>query len=319
MAMKLLIKARVAAICQETPRIRRYRLEPVSRAVFPQAAAGDHTILVLPNGMRRAYSLCGDPADASVWEIAVLREESGLGGSRCLHDEVGAGDALFVSWPQPGLAIAPDASRHILIAGGIGVTPFMAMLPELERRGADYMLHMCARSRAELPFAEELENLERKGRARLSLADDAKGRLDLAAVVATAGEDADIYCCGPTRMIDGFVAATAMHDPSRIHIERFTGLSAAEASQGEPFTIRLGRDGPRLQVPANRSMLAVLREAGVMIDALCEGGACGTCKVRFLEGEPIHRDFCLKPTERADIVMACVSRANGELVIAAMP
>jgi ferredoxin-NADP reductase len=136
MAMKLLMKARIAAVVDETSRIRRFQLVPVTRERFPDVEAGDHVIVLLPNGMRRAYSLCGDPGRSDLWQIAVLKEEAGLGGSRYLHDDVATDDTLFVSWPQPGLTLADAPVEQIFFAGGIGVTPFMSMIPELERRGA---------------------------------------------------------------------------------------------------------------------------------------------------------------------------------------
>jgi ferredoxin-NADP reductase len=315
MAMKLLMKARIAAVVDETSRIRRFQLVPATRQWFPDARAGDHVIVLLPNGMRRAYSLCSDPGRSDLWEIAVLQEEAGLGGSRFLHDHVGVGDTLFVSWPQPGLTLADVPAEHVFFAGGIGITPFLSMIPELERRGARFMLHMCARSPDDLPFRAALEGLERTSKARLWFSDRPGGRIDIAKVANAPASNAHLYCCGPARMIDAFVEATTDRDPEHVHVEHFAGMTAAEASQGAPFTIRLGQDGPCLDVPATRSILAVLRDAGVEVDALCEGGACGSCKVRYLAGEPVHRDFCLKTADRAHTVMACVSRAKGELVL----
>jgi ferredoxin-NADP reductase len=315
MAMKLLMKARIAAMVDETSRIRRFQLVPVTRERFPDVRAGDHIIVLLPNGMRRAYSLCGDPGRSDLWEIAVLREEAGLGGSRCFHDDVTTGDTLFVSWPQPGLTLVETPAEHVFCAGGIGVTPFMSMIPELERRGSRFILHMCARSSEDLPFRTALEGLARAGKARLWFSGTPGGRVNMAEAVKAAASNAHLYCCGPARMIDAFVEATIDRDPAHVHVEHFAGMTAVEASQGDPFTIRLGQDGPRLDVPATRSMLAVLRDAGVEVDALCEGGACGSCRVSYLSGEPVHRDFCLRTADRAHTVMACVSRAKGELVL----
>jgi ferredoxin-NADP reductase len=315
MAMKLLMKARIAAVVDETSRIRRFQLVPVTRERFPDVEAGDHVIVLLPNGMRRAYSLCGDPGRSDLWQIAVLKEEAGLGGSRYLHDDVATDDTLFVSWPQPGLTLADAPVEQIFFAGGIGVTPFMSMIPELERRSARFMLHMCARSPDDLPFRAALEGLEKAGKARLWFSGTTGGRVNMPEAVRAAASNAHLYCCGPARMIEAFLEATAARDPANVHVERFAGMTTAEASQGDPFTIRLGQDGPRLDVPATRSMMAVLRDAGVEVDALCEGGACGSCKVGYLAGEPVHRDFCLRTADRAHIVMACVSRAKGELVL----
>lgn len=315
MGQKLLIKARVALVIDETPLIKRFVLTPVVRSTFPAAAPGDHVIVLLPNGLRRSYSLCSDTADSSRWEIAVLREDAGLGGSKLLHDSVHAGDTLFVSYPQSGFGLAETAARHVFVAGGIGLTPFLSMLPELARRRQPFDLHVCAKTPDRLGFADRLSALAPNGRLYRWLGPDAGGRLDIAGALADVTLDTHVYCCGPAHMIEAFLVACRHWPEAQVHVEHFAGLALEDARQGDAFEVRLASDGRRLKVPADRSLLQVLRAADIAVDASCEGGACGSCRVNYLDGEPIHRDFCLRPEERRQTIAACVSRARTLLTL----
>lgn len=313
MGQKLLIKTRIDRIVEETAHIKRFVLKPVLRDMFPDAKPGDHVIVLLPNGMRRNYSLCSDPANGSRWEIAVLREEKGLGGSKLLHDAVREGDTLFVTHPQSAFALADGPARHIFVAGGIGLTPFLSMISELGRRREPFELHVCAKTPERLGFADRLAALPANGRLHRWMGPTSGGRLDLAAMLAAVAPDMHAYCCGPARMIDAFLAATTHWPAERVHVEHFSGLTLEAARQGDPFEVELASDGRRLTVPADRSLLQILRDAGIFVDASCEGGACGTCRVGYLAGEPIHRDFCLRPEERRHTIATCVSRAKTPL------
>lgn len=312
--MKLLMPVEVAAIRAATPRIRHLTLRPLKRAAFPRFKGGAHTILLLPDGKRRLYSLASDPAREEVWEIAVLREAESLGGSIWLHEAVEVGTRFHASWPQQGFALAPDASRHVLIAGGVGITPFRAMLPELERAGADFVLHYAARTRAEAAFLDELEG-QLGPRLVVWLSGEGR-RLDLAGLLRAPRAGTHVYCCGPARMLEVLAAASADWPAEAIHTEHFTGIDRATARQGDPFEVEIASSGRVLQVPAERSLLEVLREAGFVIDSSCEYGACGTCIVDVAAGEPIHRDVCLSAKGRVGRIATCVSRGKGRLRLA---
>lgn len=311
MGQKVLIKVEVEAIEAHSPAIRLFRLRPLRRAAMPAFEPGDHTFVLLPNGLRRPYSLCSDPADSSRWEIAVLREDAGLGGSRFLHDEVREGDPLFVTFPQAGIRLAPEAERHVMVAGGIGITPFLPMIAALRRGAVPWELHYCARSATAAAFSARLAEVGASGSVIRWFGPNEGGRLDLVTRFGAPIPGAHIYCCGPTGMIEAFEAATARWAPDRVHVERFVGLPAEEARHGAAFEVELASTGRRLPVPEDRSLLQVLREAGLIVDASCEGGACGSCRVPYSAGTPVHRDFCLRPEERASTMMACVSRAEG--------
>jgi ferredoxin-NADP reductase len=308
-APRLLIKARMVEARREAENIRSLRFAPVHRSRFPSYRGGAHTILQLRDGTRRSYSLCGDPHDTATYQIAVLREVDGRGASRRLHDEVQVGDLLYLSHPQDAFGLDPDARRHVLVAGGIGITPLLSMLHDLPAQ-ASAELHYCVRSRGRAAFLERLAALPVE--LRLYVADEGR-RLDVAALVTATTPGTPIYCCGPDRLIDDLRTNTADRPPGTVHIEAFSGLSGPEAHQGEPFEVDLTLTQRRVSVPAHQTLLEALREVGVPVDASCEGGICRTCVVDVVDGEPIHRDRCLSDEERRAALTACVSRGRGLL------
>jgi ferredoxin-NADP reductase len=308
-APRLLIKARVVEAKREADDVRSMRFSPVHRSRFPSYPGGAHTILQLGDGTRRSYSLCGDPHDTSTYQIAVLREADGRGASRRLHDEVQVGDLLFLSYPQDTFGLDPDVRRHVLVAGGIGITPLLSMLHDLPAQSTAE-LHYCVRSRSRAAFLERLAALPVD--VHLYVADEGR-RLDVAALVGVTTPGTSLYCCGPERLISALRASTTDWPPGAVHIETFTGLSSERSRQGEPFEVDLTLTQRRLDVPAHQTLLDVLREVGVPVDASCEGGICRTCVVDVVEGEAIHRDMCLSEQERQSALTVCVSRGRGLL------
>lgn len=316
MAMHLLMKASIRSVIEVAEDTRSYELVPAKRESFPAFEGGAHVTVQLPNGLKRQYSLCSDPCDTSHYRIAVLRERRGTGGSLYLHDAVHAGDFLHVSYPDNRFPIASGASHHVFIAGGIGITPFIPMVVSLSRERASFELHYCARTRARAAFVDDLERLCPPGALQLHFdgGDPTRG-LDVAALLATSRSGVHCYCCGPASLMQAVRAATSHWEDGHAHFEAFAGLSAAERVVGDPFQLRIASTGRVIEVPANQSALSALREAGFKVDSSCEAGACGTCRIRYVAGEPIHRDFALRPEERADQFVCCVSRAAGELKI----
>lgn len=232
MDMKLLIKVRVEAIVAETERIKRFILRPAERPEFPDFAPGDHIFVVLPNGLRRPYSLCSDPFDTSLWEFAVLRKEAGLGGSVCLHDQILVGDTLLVTYPQRGLGLSRNTDKHIFVAGGIGITPFIPMVHALGREGRAFELNYCARAPDAATFDRVLSTLSAHGVLHRWYGPGHGGHLDLVARFAVPEPNTHLYCCGPAGMIDAFLAATRAWPPEAVHVERFIGPGAEEARHG---------------------------------------------------------------------------------------
>jgi vanillate O-demethylase ferredoxin subunit len=316
--MKLLMKMRVRDVREETTRIRSFTLVHHMRPKLPPFAAGAHVAVALPNGLLRHYSLCSDPADLSSYRLAVRCEDDGAGGSRAMH-EIRPGDVLYVRYPVNHFGLADGAAFHLLIAGGIGITPMLAMVHSLKARGEPFRLHYLARSRHDMAFVDELQAMCPGDALRLHLSDEAgpTGRLDLATVIADLCEDTHVYCCGPKRLIDGLanVCRDAGRREETMHVERFQGLSEEIGRRGEAFAVRFARSGRTLEVPQHKSLLDVLRDAGVSVESSCEGGVCRSCRTEYVAGEPIHRDLVLGNDERARYLLPCVSRAKGTLIL----
>lgn len=317
MAMKLLIKTQVASVCEEAEGVRSYALVPAKRPRFPAFEPGAHVTVQLPNGLKRAYSLCSDPVDDARWRIAVLREAAGLGGSACMHDSVREGMPLFVTYPDNDFPLNAEAARHVFIAGGIGITPILPMAMQARRTGGPFELHYCARSAARAAFVGETRSLCLPGtfHAHYDGGDPSKG-LDIAGLLNKVETGTHVYACGPAGLLDAVRRAAAHWPPAQVHYEAFSALPAEQASRGEPFRIRIASSGKVIDVPDSKSALAVLREAGFKLDSACERGVCGTCKVRYTKGDPLHRDAALLPTDRADQFITCVSRSRGEITLA---
>ncbi|MFE6865557.1 PDR/VanB family oxidoreductase [Kitasatospora sp. NPDC057692] len=278
-----------------------------SGGLLPGWQPGAHLRLTLPSGRERHYSLCGDPADRSGYRIAVRRLSDGGGGSVEVHDTLHPGTRLTARRPRNGFAFCAEPAV-LLLAGGIGVTPLLPMAREAQRLGLDWQLVHTGRSADTLPFAAELSALDPR-RVRSRTDDEHGGPPTGAELLAHAPRGAAVYCCGPAPMLAAVQRALDASPASALHFERF---GAAPVTDGEPFTVRLGADGPDLAVPADRSALDVLREARPDLAYSCKQGFCGTCEVRLLAGAPDHRDRRLTPDQRAaGALLPCVSRAAG--------
>ncbi|MFI6443885.1 PDR/VanB family oxidoreductase [Kitasatospora sp. NPDC050543] len=278
---------------------------------LPAWQPGAHIRLVLPSGRERHYSLCGDPADRAGYRIAVRRLPNGGGGSVEVHDELHVGARLTVRRPRNGFAFCGERAV-LLLAGGIGITPLLPMAREARRLGLDWRLVHTGRSADTLPFTEELRALDP---SRVELRTDQEHGVPTGAeLLAHAPAGAAVYCCGPAPMLAAVRDALAAQPARALHFERF---GAAPIQGGHPFTLRLGAQGPLLDVPADRSALDVARELRPDLPYSCHQGFCGTCKVRVLAGTPEHRDRRLTEQDRtAGDLLPCVSRAaEGETLV----
>ena len=278
---------------------------------LPRWEAGAH-IDVQCGEIRRQYSLCGNADDRQRYQIAVLREPDSRGGSAYLHDMLEPSDVLCVSRPRNAFALAP-ASRYVFVAGGIGITPILPMLAEAERRGADWTLHYGGRTRASMAFVADLP---RHGDRVKIYPQDEVGRIPLAEILREPGPDSKIYCCGPAPLLDAVASASEHWPDGSLHVERFSPVELdAETEHG--FDVRLASSGGTYHVPCDRTILAVLAEAGVDVASSCEVGTCGTCEAAVLEGVPDHRDSALTPRERNEgrYMMLCVSRCHSDTLV----
>ncbi|MEU9864512.1 PDR/VanB family oxidoreductase [Streptomyces sp. NPDC047971] len=286
----------------------RLRLEGTG---LPAWQPGAHVDLVLPSGLVRQYSLCGDPADSDAYTVATRLIEDGRGGSREVHEQLHEGTEIEIRGPRNRFPLV-DSPAYVFVAGGIGITPVLPMLRAAEAAGADWRLLYCGRSRATLPWLDEIEGLgaERGGRERVTvITEDESGPPDLG-FLAEVPEETAVYCCGPEGLMDAVTAA--MPAGRTPHLERF---SPAAAAGGGAFEIELRRSGRTVTVPADRSVLAAVRDELPGIVYSCEQGFCGTCQQRVLEGEIDHRDELLTDAERGDSMLICVSRCAGERLV----
>ncbi|MCX5257018.1 PDR/VanB family oxidoreductase [Streptomyces canus] len=279
---------------------------------LPEFAAGAHVDVLVDGaaGLVRQYSLCGPPHERARYRLAVLAEAASRGGSLGMH-RLRAGDRLRVSRPRNRFGVSDQARRHLLVAGGIGVTPLLAMAHALEAGGAEYELHYCARSRAESAFLDELEN---NPRVRLHFDDGPdEQRLRIATDLGPPDPGTALYVCGPGGFMDFVISSArgAGWPAEAIHKERFAPVEDTAAhTAGASFRVRLAKSGGEYEVKDGESVLDVLLAGGIDAPYSCRQGICGECIVRVLAGEPDHRDDILTDRERADgMFTTCSSRA----------
>jgi len=279
---------------------------------LPAFTAGAHLDVHLPGCIVRQYSISNDPAEAHRYVIGVLLDTQSRGGSRAVHELLAAGQTLQVSAPKNHFPLVAQARRSLLIAGGIGITPILAMARQLAREDADFELHYAASSAERMAFRADIEASAWVGVARFHVGDD---RLDVAALLAAQEEGIHAYVCGPKRLIDAVTDATKRLGwaNERVHHEFFAGAEPPAAGQNCAFEIELARSGRVISVASDQTAAQALIAAGVPLLTSCEQGVCGTCLTRVLAGEPEHHDLYLTPEEQAanDQFTPCCSRSRG--------
>ncbi|MCQ4120372.1 PDR/VanB family oxidoreductase [Rhodococcus tibetensis] len=276
---------------------------------LPAWTPGAHIDLVLTPELTRQYSLCGDPADTRVWRVAVLREAMGRGGSQFVHDKLSPGDRVTVRGPRNHFELEPSP-RYVFIAGGIGITPILAMVASAENAGAEWTLVYGGRSRGSMAFADTL--VERFGDKVMLCPADEHSRIDLPALLGTVRESTLIYCCGPTPLLDAVTEHCDTWPSGTLHVERFTAKDLDDPVRSGSFEVELTLSGKTITVTPEQSVLQAVTAAGVNVISSCEEGTCGTCETPVLGGTVDHRDSLLTPEEQAanDTMMICVSRAT---------
>lgn len=303
-----LMEVRVASVTDVAPRIREFRLAPVAEPL-PAFSPGAHVVVEMAGAdktYRNAYSLMSDPFNPESYGIAVRLQDQSRGGSVYMHTRVKEGDILRITPPANLFAPYWAAKKHILVAGGVGITPFMSYLPEMQRRGADFELHYLFRGTQTGAYRGQLA--EELGERFFSYDSDAGEACDVKTLLARMTPGTHLYICGPESLIQAVQAeAEARGIPAGfIHYEEF-----AAPRPGKPFTVKLAATGQEVLVDEDSSMLEALEAAGVEVENMCRGGVCGRCVTRVLEGTPEHRDEFLSAEEKSrnDCVMPCVSRA----------
>jgi len=283
--------------------------DPADRPL-PEFSAGAHITIRVPNGLLRKYSLCNDPAERDRYQVAVKREANGRGGSTNLIDTVKAGDELMVAPPVNDFGLPRRAEDFLFIAGGIGITPIMAMIREVRAQGKRFRLFYCTRSAETTAFAEELSKPEYQGLVTIHHDHgDPSCSLDLKPLLAERKNREHLYCCGPRPLMEAVRHFTDHWSSTAVHFEAFSEAETHKPDD-KPFAVRLAKSGKVVEVPVTKTILEVLRENGLDVPSSCETGTCGTCRTKLLAGEADHRDLVLADHERADTIMICVSRAK---------
>ncbi|HVW42137.1 MAG TPA: PDR/VanB family oxidoreductase [Amycolatopsis sp.] len=296
---------RVTEVRDEAAGVRSFRLARTDGEPLPHWEPGAHIDVTVADGTERQYSLCGDPA-GDTWQIAVLREEGGRGGSRHLHDNVRAGSALRVRGPRNHFPLV-TAPGYLFIAGGIGITPLRPMIERVRASGVPWRLVYGGRTREGMAFAAELAAL---GPQAVLRPEAEHGLLPVAEEIERAGPEVAVYCCGPEPLLSAVESACRGLGRPEPHVERFTALPLDD-SETAAFEIELAGTGEVFLVGPDVSIMDVLEENGHPVDSSCQEGICGTCETGVLRGTPIHRDSVLTAADhaRGDCMMVCVSRA----------
>ena len=306
------IDARLVRISYETDDISVFEFADAAGGALPPAAAGSHIGLQLPGIGERHYSLLPGSVTGR-YSVGVLRDEAGRGGSRHIHEQLKVGQILRITPPRNLFPLTEDAAHSAFFAGGIGVTPLLAMAARLAALGRPFEFHYACRSRTGAAFLREAALTA----ASLHFDEEAGRVFDFRPALARLPPETHLYCCGPVPMMDAFTAAARAQGfpEAQIHLEYFSAREAPATDGG--FTVELARSKRSVQVKQGQSILAALRAAGVRTVSSCEQGICGACEVRVVSGIPDHRDSILSESERAEntVMMLCCSGAETPVLV----
>lgn len=312
------MKLRVRSVTWEAEGVLSFELVHPEGQPLPAFQAGAHIDVHLPGGLSRRYSLCDAPGDTTHYRIAVLRVPESRGGSRAMHERVRAGDLIEVSEPHNFFPMDDSAGRSLLLAGGIGITPLLAMLERLQAGGHPFAMHYCTTSPERTAFAQRLRPLAAQGLVTLHHdRGDPRNGLDIAQLLRDPEPGTHLYYCGPAGFMKAVKAASAHWPAGTVHFEYFGAEPQAAPTEAGACTdtvpVRLLRSDRTVQVSPVHTLLQALRDAGVDCESSCEAGMCGTCKVDYSDGEPEHNDLILNEEERTRSVLLCCARARAPL------
>ena len=301
--------------------IHSYELVDPEGAALPPFAAGAHIDVHLAGGVVRQYSISKAPRERHRYVIAVLRDERGRGGSKTLHEQLRVQDLVRVSRPRNNFRLVDSARRVLLIAGGIGVTPLKAMAHELDDAGVDYEMHYCAKDASCAAFAEEFEAMHASGRLHFHFdGGDPSAGLDIRELLNQPRDGEHVYYCGPGGFMKACAEAAEHWPAGTVHFEHFKAPERSPDEQAandalDSFTVRIASTGQEIEITKEETIADALTQAGVAMETSCCAGLCGTCKVRYLEGEVEHNDYILTDEEKTEYLTACVSRAASKVLV----
>lgn len=306
----------VKSVTWEAEGVLSYDLRAPDFSPLPAATAGAHIDLVLTQGLTRSYSLLNAPGECHRYWVAVQKDPQSRGGSSWIHQHLKAGDRVQVQAPRNHFALVEDPSPVVLIGGGIGITPLVAMVAQLHQRQTPWTLYYSARTRARAAFVGHLQDLQAAsgglGELHLNFDQEPGGQmLDLAAIVKAAPAEAHFYACGPAPMLAAYQTAASQRPPERVHWEHFSAAPAAPPAGG--FQVHLARSARSFTIAPGVSILDTLLDNGVSVSYSCMEGVCGACETRVIAGEVDHKDLILTPSEQAQnkTMMICCSGCKG--------
>jgi reductive dehalogenase len=303
------LRVTVSKVEKMSPDVTLYEFRDPDGADLPEWTAGAHLDIVVAPEYLRQYSMSGDPADRKTYQIGVLREDHGRGGSALMHRIFAGGRRVFISRPINHFPLIEDATRTFLMGGGIGITPMIAMAHRLHALGRDFVLHYSVKTRTSAGYLDILASAPWADRVSLHVSDEGT-RADLDHLLSGWEDGWHVYTCGPDRYMQSVTEAAEKQgfpDDFR-HLEYFSVPELPEFVN-HPFTLRLARSGRDIEVPADKSATDVLAENHIHVDVKCSDGICGVCKCGLVSGDVEHRDFVLSKKQRETAIILCQSRA----------
>lgn len=313
------IAVRVRAIRYQGEGLNEYEFESLCGEKLPEFSPGSHIDIYFRDGRVRQYSLCGDELDLARYRVVIQLEKDGRGGSRDIFDRVHVGQTLVISRPRNNFKLV-SAERYVLIAGGIGITPIVSMARKLAREEKPFVLHYCTRSVERTALLDEVIQLCPAGSLHIYHdGGNPKNGADLDAILGPVSPDAHLFYCGPGGLMQVIAEKVRHWAPGHVHAEHFAvptaSKEATDASSASSFEVVLASTQESFKVPEDKSILDVLRVNGYDIPSSCEVGLCGTCRVRYLEGTPDHRDLVLQDDEKAQELLVCCSRSLSKTLV----
>jgi vanillate monooxygenase ferredoxin subunit len=313
MNQNLLLDVVVSAVSRETDEVSCFELSRTD-GPLPPFEAGAHIDVHTAVGPRQ-YSLCNLHEANGPYVVGVKREAGGRGGSRWVHDTLKVGARLVIGAPRNNFRLVSEAVHHCLLAGGIGITPLVAMAHELGRRGHSFNLVCFARSRAHAAFRGRLQAAPWAAQVRFHFDDTPSHQVDLSAFCAHQPEGTHFYVCGPAGFMAATRQATSQCPGAQLHEERFAAEPAANPTGLDRYTVALARSRRSVRVEAGQTLLQALRGAGLNPLTSCEAGVCGSCVTPYLEGQPVHGDAFLSAHERQHQLALCCAGSLGERLV----
>ncbi|OUT52240.1 MAG: hypothetical protein CBB68_02475 [Rhodospirillaceae bacterium TMED8] len=313
------LHARLKSITNVANGINAFELIGGGEDPLPPFTAGSHIDIHLDNGLIKQYSLCNDPDEINRYVFAVQREETGNGGSKAIHDTLRAGDYLTISIPRNNFPLAQNVENHLFLAGGIGVTPIMAMIKACQSKSLKFELIYCVRSPEKTAFLNELAKID-----NVTIHNDQGDpahSYDFSELLGNPMTGTHLYYCGPPGFMRAVKSAAANWPKGTCHFEYFTTLdkdhqpAAPENATNASFQVKLNSTGDIIDVPVNKSIADALREHGIEVQTSCESGLCGTCQIRYLEGTPEHHDLILDEETRKTDILICCARSHSPLLV----